>query len=83
MFVNMFVKALKQEKRSTMVYYREKMVDRDVLCPINVMSFKFNQLQHRPDKSVNVLFFLLLDKPWSYITVDLIFYAPNVANHGF
>ena len=32
----MFEKALKQEKRSTMVYYREKMVDRDALCPINV-----------------------------------------------
>ena len=28
-------------------------------------------------------FFLFLDKPRSYITVDLIFYAPNVANLSF
>ena len=33
MFENMFEKALKQEKRSTMVYYREKMVDK-VIFPI-------------------------------------------------
>ena len=46
----MFEKALKKEKRSTMVYYREKMVDRDALCPKNVMSYKLNQLQLRPDK---------------------------------
>ena len=26
------------------------MVDRDALCPINEMSYKLNQLQHRPDK---------------------------------
>ena len=26
---------------------------------------------------------LFLDKPWSYITVDLIFNAPNVADLGF
>ena len=50
MFEKMFEKALKKEKRSTMVYYREKMVDRDALCPKNVMSYKLNQLQHRPDK---------------------------------
>ena len=37
MFENMFEKALKHEKRLTMVYYREKMVARDALCPINVM----------------------------------------------
>ena len=24
------------------------MVDKDAICPINVMSLKFNQLQHRP-----------------------------------
>ena len=34
------------------------------------------------EKAANVLFFLLLDKPRFYITVDLIFYAPNVANLG-
>ena len=39
MFENMFEKALKQEERSTMVFYREKKIDRDALCPINVMSF--------------------------------------------
>ena len=50
MFENMFEKALKHEKRLTMVYYREKMVARDALCSIKD------------------------------ITVDLIFYAPNVAN---
>ena len=32
----MFENALKYKKRSTMVYYREKIVDRDALCPINV-----------------------------------------------
>ena len=32
-----------------MVFYQEKMVDRDALCPINVMTFKFNKLQPRPD----------------------------------
>ena len=37
----MFEKALKYKKRLTMVFYREKMVDRDALCPINVMSFNF------------------------------------------
>ena len=54
-----------------MVHYREKMVDRDALCPINVMSFEFNQLQHRPDKFLNDS----SDKP-----INLIFYTPNVAN---
>ena len=38
MFENMFEKALKQEKSSTMVYYREKMVDRDALCCPNQKS---------------------------------------------
>ena len=38
------------KKMSTMAYFQEKMVDRDALCLINVMSYKFNQLQHRPDK---------------------------------
>ena len=33
--------------------------------------------------SVHVLFFIILDKTRSYITVDLIFYAPNVANLRF
>ena len=36
MLKNMFEKALKQEKRSTMVYAREKKVDKDALCLINV-----------------------------------------------
>ena len=34
MFENMFEKALKYEKRLTMVYYQEQMVDRDAFCPI-------------------------------------------------
>ena len=34
-------------------------------------------------KWLTELFFLLLDKPRSYITVDLIFYAPNVTNLFF
>ena len=38
MFEKRIKKALKKEKRSTMFYCREKMVDRDALCPINVMS---------------------------------------------
>ena len=41
MLENMFEKALKQVKRLTMVYYPEKKVDRDDLCPINIMCFKF------------------------------------------
>ena len=52
------------------------MVDRDALCPINVMSFKFNQLQHRcfnDDILTNL----------GPISVDLIFYAPKEANLGF
>ena len=56
-----------------MVHYQEKMVDRDALCPINVMSFKFNQLQHRHDILTNL----------GPISVDLIFYAPKEANLGF
>ena len=32
----------------------------------------------KPDKCI-----LFLEKPWSYLTVDLILYAPNVANRGF
>ena len=40
MFENIFEKALKLENRSTMVYYREKMVDKDALCLINVKSYK-------------------------------------------
>ena len=35
-----------------MVYAREKKVDKDAICPINVMSQKFNHLQHLPDKSL-------------------------------
>ena len=50
-----------------MVYYREIMVDRDALCPINVMSFKFNQLLTNLGPK----------------SVDFIFYAPNVANLRF
>ena len=37
-----------------MVYYQEKIVDRNALCPKKVMSYKLNQLQHRPDKSVDL-----------------------------
>ena len=65
------------------------MVDRDAVCLKNVMSYKLNKfnffdfLTNLGPISVNVLFFLLLDKPLSYITVDLIFYAPNLANLGF
>ena len=50
MFENMFEKILKQDKRLTIVYAREKKVDKDALCPINVISKKCNQLQHRPEK---------------------------------
>ena len=38
MFKNMFEKALKKGKRSTMVYYRYKKVDKDAIVPINVIS---------------------------------------------
>ena len=34
-----------------MVYYQEKMVDRDALCLINVMSYKLNQLRPQCYKS--------------------------------
>ena len=46
----MFEKALKLEKRLTMVYAWEKKVHKDAICPIKVTSQKFNQLQHRPNK---------------------------------
>ena len=42
-----------------------------------------NIIKHILLKKPEWAFFLLLDKPRSYITVDLIFYAPNVANLGF
>ena len=35
MFKNMFEKALKEKKRSTIVNAREKKVDKDAICPIN------------------------------------------------
>ena len=38
MFKNMFEKALKLDKRLTIQYAREKKVDKDAICPINVMS---------------------------------------------
>ena len=31
-----------------MVHFPIKNVNKDAICPINVMSLKFNQLQHRP-----------------------------------
>ena len=40
MFENMFEKALKIEERLTMVYYRQKKVDKDAVGPINVISYK-------------------------------------------
>ena len=36
-----------------MVYAQEKTVDKDSICPIKVMTVKFNQLQHRPDKKTD------------------------------
>ena len=35
----MFKKALKLDKRLTIVYAREKKVDKDAICPIIVMSY--------------------------------------------
>ena len=35
------------------------------------------------DNGLIPIFLLFLDRPRSYITVNLIFYAPNVANLGF
>ena len=40
MFENLFEKALKYDKRSTIVYAQEKKVDKDAICPINVICFK-------------------------------------------
>ena len=40
-------------------------------------------LKAPPANPRTYLFFLLLDKPRSYITIDLIFYAPNVENLSF
>ena len=40
-------------------------------------------LKAPPANPPNYIFFLFLDIPQSYITVDFIFYAPNVANLGF
>ena len=38
MFEKKFKKVIKYEKRLTMVYAREKTVDKDAICPINVLS---------------------------------------------
>ena len=43
MFKNSFEIALKYDKRLKTVYAREKKVDKDALCPINVISKKCNQ----------------------------------------
>ena len=37
MFKNMFDKALKLDKRSTIVYAGERQVDKDAICSINVL----------------------------------------------
>ena len=69
----------------------DKKDDNDGICPINVISKKLINFNIDPK---NVLFnldlitllanfFIFLDKTRSYITVDLILYAPNVANFGF
>ena len=57
-----------------MVYAQEKKVDKNAIVQINVKSSKWSLLPN---------FFLFLDKPRSYITVNLIFYAPDVANLRF
>ena len=48
--VNMFEKALKIEKRSTTGLFPIKKVDKGAIVPINVISLKLFQHQHRPDK---------------------------------
>ena len=63
------------------------MVDKDALCPINVMSYKLNQLNIDPTNVLNsekMIFFLF--SKWTNlgpIFIDVIFCAPNVANLGF
>ena len=49
------------------------MVDKDAICPINLMSYKFNQLN---------FFFNFGQTNLGLTSVDLIFYTPNVANLG-
>ena len=55
MFENMFENALKEDKRSTIVYAQEKKVDKDAMCPINVISKKCTQLRHRQDSTENCI----------------------------
>ena len=33
-----------------MVYAQEKTVNKNAICPINVVSLKLDQFHHRPDK---------------------------------
>ena len=68
-----------------MVYYQEKMVDRDALCPKNVMSSNFSLF---PNEHFWGLIFPLfqISGLWTNfgpISVNLIFYAPNVTNFSF
>ena len=56
-----------------MVYAREKKVDKDALRPINLKSWKFSI------DSINMIFRTNL----GLTSVNLIFYAPKVANLGF
>ena len=49
MFKNMLEKALKIGKSLTMGYSRLKKVNKNVKCPINVISSKFDQFHRRPD----------------------------------
>ena len=67
MFEKNVRKSSKIRKKVDNSLFPRKMVDKDAICSINVMPFKFNQLQHRPDKC----------------SVDLIFHTLNVANLGF
>ena len=46
MFENLLEKDLKLEKRSTIGYVREKKVDKDAICSINVICCKSRFFEH-------------------------------------
>ena len=53
MFENMFEKALKIGKRLTIVYSQYKMVDKDAICLINVMSVVVSNIRRSRRKLQN------------------------------
>ena len=71
-----------------MVYYGEKMVDREALCPINVMSYKFDiNFNIDPIKtgqtSVLCHFFYFPNEQTSVLYLSILFLRPQCCKSRF